>query len=140
VLAAVSHERISPNTFAAAPSGSSARAARSRKRSFGAKVTYTLNRAASVRFTVIQLLPGRSSKHSGCVKPTRKNRTARSCTRPVALGGSFTLVGHAGANSFHFTGRLAGHKLAPGRYQLVATPDNGGRVGGATRANFRIIQ
>jgi hypothetical protein len=55
----------------------------------------------------------------------------------VALPGSFRRAGSAGANSFRFTGRLAGHK--PGAYQLVATPKAGATTGRAARAPFRII-
>ena len=30
-----------------------------------------------------------------------------------------------GVNSFTFTGKIGGHKLAPGAYQLTATPTGG---------------
>jgi Ca2+-binding RTX toxin-like protein len=136
VLAAVGTETLSPTAFAAAPSGPSALAA---KRHYGTKVRYTLNQTASVRFTVVQPQPGRKARGGRCVKPTRANRKARKCTRLVALAGSFTRTGTAGANSFRFTGRLAGHKLKPGKYQLVATPSAGGRTGRAASASFRII-
>jgi hypothetical protein len=93
-----------------------------------------------VRFTVVQPEPGRKARGGRCVKPTRANRKARKCTRLVTLTGSFTRGGKAGANSFRFTGRLAGHRLKPGKYQLVATPSAGGRTGRAASASFRIIK
>jgi hypothetical protein len=135
-VAAVSRETLSPRAFPAAPSGPSALAA---KRRYGTKVGYTLNEAASVRFTVVQPQTGRKAKGGRCVKPTRANRKARRCTRLVALRGSFTRAGSAGANSFRFTGRLAGHKLKPGKYRLVATPSAGAKTGRAASASFQII-
>jgi hypothetical protein len=58
----------------------------------------------------------------------------------VALSGSFTRAGQAGANSFRFTGRLAGHKLKPRSYQLIATPSAAGKAGQSATAAFRIIK
>jgi hypothetical protein len=111
-----------------------------RKRTFGAKVTYTLNQVASVRFTVAQPQAGRKGKRGACVKPTRRNRNARKCTRLVTLRGSFTLAGRSGANSFRFTGRLARRALKPGKYKLVATPSAGGQTGRSVNAAFRIVK
>jgi hypothetical protein len=138
VVAALGSPKISPTAFPAAPSGASVVAAR--KRTFGAKVTYTLNEAAGVRFVVVQSAAGRRGKRRACVKPTRKNRRAHKCTRLVTLRGSITLTGHAGPNSFRFTGRLAGRKLKPGKYRLVGTPSAGGRAGRPAGAAFRIIK
>jgi hypothetical protein len=60
---------------------------------------------------------------------------------PLALPpSSFTLPGSAGVNLFRFSGRLAGRKLALGRYQLVATPSAAGKTGRAASAPFRIIR
>ncbi len=135
---AIGRETLSPWTFRAAPSGASALPAA--KRRYGTKVGYTLNEAARVRFTVVRRQPGRRAKGRRCVKPTRANRKARTCTRLVALPGSFARAGGAGANSFRFTGRLAGHRLKPGRYQLVATPSAGAKTGRAAGASFQIIK
>jgi len=136
VLPAVGAVTLSPNAFPAAPRGPSVLAA---KRRYGTKVSYTLNEAADVRFTVAQFQSGRAAKGGRCVRPTRANSRARRCTRRVTLPGSFTRAGTAGANSFRFTGRLRGRKLRRGRYQLVASPSAGGKAGRAARASFRII-
>ena len=132
-LAKTSHLSISPNAFLAAGSGPSALAARRT----GARVSYTLNLAASVRFTVERPVRGRRVK-GHCVAKRKSNRRSRSCTRYSTLRGSFTLKGKAGANSFRFTGRIAGRRLRPGRYRLVATPSVGARAGTSARAEFRI--
>jgi hypothetical protein len=90
-----------------------------------------------------QAQPGRKTgkgKKTRCVPQTRKNRKAKKCTRLVTLRGSFTLTGRTGANSFRFTGRLAGKKLSPGRYTLLATPTANGKTGRAVSTSFRIIK
>ena len=58
----------------------------------------------------------------------------------MALHGSFTLAGIAGANRFGFTGRLSARRLRPGDYQLVATPSAAGKTGHSSSASFRIIK
>jgi hypothetical protein len=134
-----SNLRISPSVFTAAPSGPSATTARAKA---GAKVSYTLNVAASVLFTVQQRLPGRREGHGKkprCAPLGKTKRTAHRCTRTVTLPGSFTQAGASGANSLHFSGRLNGHKLRPGAYTLVATPSANGKSGRAISTTFRII-
>jgi hypothetical protein len=136
---AASGESISPSSFEAAPSGPSAASARRRK--YGARVTYTLNMATEVGFTVRQRQPGRytgKGRKRRCVVRTRKNAKAKKCTRVVTLHGSFARSGLAGANSFRFTGRLGGKTLKPGTYALVATPMANGKAGHAATATFRI--
>lgn len=134
VSAAVTAEIISPSAFRAAPSGPSALASRVR---FGAKVTYSLNQATAVRFTVTQRKPGRRAKSGACTAPSKSNRKGRRCTRVVTLRGSFTRTGVAGTNSFRFTGRLGGRTLKPGRYLLVATPAQGGTP---KSSGFRVVR
>jgi hypothetical protein len=140
-LATAGRARITPSSFPAASSGPSATAAKRRR--YGAKVTYTVNVPAAMRFTVRQLLPGRrrgSGKKARCVRETRSSRRARRCTRTVSLKGSFTQLAKAGVNSFHFSGRLGGKRLKPGRYQLVATPSAAGRLGKPATVAFRIVR
>jgi hypothetical protein len=121
--------------FAAAPSGPSiARAA------VGTTVSYRLSEAASVTFTVERSAPGRKVGRR-CVKPSRRNRSRPRCTRYVRLRGSFSHRGQAGRNSFKFTGRLAGRKLRPGSYRLVAVArDAAGNASAAKRVSFRIVR
>ena len=57
------------------------------------------------------------------------------------MRGSFVRSGHAGSNSFKFTGRMGGRKLAPGRYQLVAVAkDAAGNRSAQKRSGFRIVK
>jgi hypothetical protein len=136
-LPAVGSETLTPSRFPAAPAGPSAFAAR---RSFGTRVTYTLNEAATVRFTVLRATRGRSGSGGRCARSTPANRRAPACTRLSALPGSFTLAGNAGVNHLRFTGRLDGAKLKVGKYSLVATPSTSAGAGRAASASFQIVQ
>jgi hypothetical protein len=61
-------------------------------------------------------------------------------TRLVTLRGSLTITGHAGNNSFRFSGRLNGSALAPGTYRLIATPTARGAPGVAQTTVFTILK
>lgn len=41
------------------------------------------------------------------------------------MRGKITLIGKAGANEFTFNGKIGGHQLGPGAYELIATPTGG---------------
>jgi hypothetical protein len=141
-LAVLSGLAFSPAAFAAQNSGRPATNAR-RKAPPGTKVSFRLNEAATVSFTVTRRATGRKvkrGKKTVCVNPTKKNRKRKRCTRTVTLKGSFSRTGVAGKNSFHFTGRLNGRKLKPGRYRLVATPTAGGKKGKPISTSFRIVR
>ena len=129
----LSQLKISPHGFLAAASGGSATSARTH----GARVTFRLDIAARVGFTVQQSLPGRRQDNGRCVRPTGANRGAKSCRRILTFG-SFTVAGRAGANGFHFTGRANGQQLAPGSYTLVAVPSASRKKGNKSSVSFRI--
>ena len=88
------------------------------------KVSYTLNRAATVTFTLKRMAPGRKA-NAKCVKPTKQNKHKQKCPRLIGVHGQLDKTGHAGADSFTFDGKLSGHRLARGSYQLTATPTAG---------------
>jgi uncharacterized repeat protein (TIGR01451 family) len=136
-LVSISGLAIHPGTFAASTSGPSARDAATH--GAGATVAYKLNLAARVRFTVARLLPGRRAAGGRCVKQSSRSRHAHACLRVVALPGGFTVSGKPGRDSFTFTGRLSGHKLGAGSYELIATPTAGGRTGHSGHTDFRIV-
>ena len=132
--AAITSLRISPSSFLAAARGPSARAGAT-----GARVAFRLDRAAAVTFRVRQARSGRRDRRGRCVAPTRANRTRRRRTRYVTLRGSFIRAAKAGRNTFRFSGRLRGRKLAPGRYLLAATPAANGKRGRTRTTAFRIL-
>jgi DNA-binding beta-propeller fold protein YncE len=106
----------------------------------GATVSYQLNLATTVQFAIVKTGPGREQESNGvsrCVAPTKKNRQAAHCLRTSTLA-TFTQAGHAGANSFHFSGRAKGAKLAPGSYVLAVTPSSGASAGLAAKVGFQI--
>lgn len=75
---------------------------------------------------------------SRCVSKRRKGKR---CTTLKKLKGSFTHQGKPGANSFRFSGRLAGKRLRPGGYRLVGTPtDSAGNKGKSARRSFGIVR
>jgi endoglucanase len=135
-VAAVTALHLSPPAFRAARSGASVRPAAVR---MGTRVRYTLNVAATVRFTVQRASMGRRVG-ARCVRPSRANSKRRSCSRFASVPGSFSRRRSAGVDRFTFTGRVGGHRLRPGRYRLLATPTANAHAGKTTRESFRIIK
>jgi hypothetical protein len=123
---------IRPSHFVAAKKGGSV------GRAGGGKVSYRLSLAASIRFSVIRLLPGRRT-HAGCRRPARSNRHKPRCTIRTAVG-AFAVSAGAGLRSTRFTGRIAGHRLAPGSYLMSATPTAGGLAGRTVSTPFAVIR
>jgi hypothetical protein len=83
----------------------------------GSAFRYSLSKAGNVTITIHALLAGRVSKGK-CVKPTRKLRSAKKCTRAVKRG-SLRRSGAAGANNVPFSGRIGKKPLAPGSYRAT---------------------
>ena len=63
----------------------------------------------------------------------------RRCTNRLSLG-SFTHLDVAGIVSVHFTGRVRGHKLNPGRYLLTLAPRANGQQGRTIQLAFHIVK
>jgi hypothetical protein len=130
----VSALRISPTAFRAAGSGPSDR----KKGGRGATVTFRLDAAATVTFTVQRSRSGREI-NGHCRVGSRSHRNAKRCEIWTAVSGSFRITGNPGTNRFMFTGRIGGRKLDPGRYRLVARGhDAAGAHGRLARAGFSI--
>jgi len=129
--ATISRLGVSPKEFRAASRGGSI-SARS-----GAAVSYRDSRAATTTFQVRRGMRGTFSG-GHCRKPKRGIH-GRRCARYVKIG-QFTHADRAGLNRFHFTGRLHGKKLTPGRYRFRAVPSQGARLGIAAAAGFIILR
>jgi hypothetical protein len=149
--AAPSRLKIAPSRFAAASNGASvtAKIAKTKKRRrgkahvkhtrkprTGTTVTYTDAQAGTVTFAVLRSSRG-EMRSKQCVKRVaHRHRRGRSCLRYISMG-AFTYAGHAGANSFHFSGRVHGHELPVGAYTLsVATSLSGAVQGAKLTARF----
>jgi hypothetical protein len=111
---------VSPAAFRARPAGAARRRA-------GARISYALDEAATVTFTVKRIV--------------RRVIGHRKRTRYIPVRGSFTDAGEVGGNRIRFSGRLAGKRLRAGRYRLIALPvDAAGNIGNAVLAPFRIVR
>jgi uncharacterized protein YkwD len=125
---------LAPAAFAAAASGAPSSAAGP-----GARVAYTLDRAASTVFTVQRALPGRRAGRR-CVAPKPSNRRGRACARTLRVG-AFRQQGSAGVNVLRFSGRLNGRRLAAGAYRLVVVAtDAAGNASPPRSLGFRILR
>jgi hypothetical protein len=105
----------------------------------GTTVRYSVSEKAVTTFTVQRPVRGyRSGKR--CVSKRPKRGKARRCTRYRSVG-SFSHNDVAGANSFHFTGRVKRRPLRVGRYRLRAVARNGvGQISRPLDASFRIVR
>ena len=103
----------------------------------GARVGYVDTQAAKTVFVVAKREPG-VLRGGVCGKPPRRvSGHARSCRRWVSVG-SFSHADKKGANTFHFPGRVDGHRLAAGSYRLEATPAFGGFTGETVWTSFAV--
>jgi hypothetical protein len=104
---------LTPAAFRAARRGASvARAAT------GTTISYSVSEASTTTFTVDHVRRG----------------------NPIPLHGQFTHQDVPGTNRFHFTGRIGGRALTPGKYRLNATPKSAtGHVGQTKQTPFRIV-
>jgi parallel beta helix pectate lyase-like protein len=94
------------------------------KRPSTLRISYTLNVTTTVTVALERQAAGRKV-NGRCVKPTKKNHKHGECTRLVNVPGKLTFAGQAGANRSTFNGKIGGHQLGPGAYQLIATPAGG---------------
>ncbi len=108
-------------------------------RAIALRVSYKLTIAGRVTFTVKQELAGRLTK-GRCVPVSRTNQKQHRCARLVPLGGSFVRTSAAGTTTFTFNGQLAGRKLAPGSYQLTASPTATGHTGTPQSIRFQLVR
>lgn len=131
--------KLTPSSFRAARSGASISSTHAKPGTF---VTYNDTQASMTEFSVLVPRQGVLSRAKGCVAPPHKRSThghrPKRCVRYLRAG-RFWRLDTPGANRFHFSGRLAGKRLAPGRYRLQAVPVFGGVTGAGAGANFRII-
>lgn len=102
------------------------------------KVSFTLNESAFVKLTIERQGPGRKVKRR-CVKPTKKNREDHRCLRWVPMPGNTKLLASTGDNTFTIPGKIGGHVLGPGTYELVAAPMAGGYTGTARTATLKVV-
>jgi hypothetical protein len=129
--------------FAVSGKPTAINARKKRKVKRGTTIKYTLSEAATVSLRIDRRLKGRRIKRGKkrvCVKPTRKNRKKRRCTR-LKKAGTLTRRSVAGKNSVKFTGRIGRKALKRGSYQLTITAtDAAGNKSKPKRLRFRIVK
>jgi hypothetical protein len=84
----------------------------------GTSFSYTDSAASISTFTVLRIRNG-FNRGGTCVLAA--GATGKRCTSLVLVG-TFTHTDVAGANKVHFSGRLDGHTLSAGLYQVRVTP------------------
>ena len=133
-----SHLKLKPGTFKGSVSGGSI-VHKATKHETSA-VTYFDTEAAKTMFKVIEFKKGYKLGHGAC-KPLPKHghtpKHSHPCTRDVSKGG-FSHADSAGSNSFDFSGRVSGHRLSRGSYELTATPKLNTLTGKTVSAKFKI--
>jgi hypothetical protein len=116
---------IAPSTFVAA-------------RRHGAHIAYHDTQAAVTRFTVQRKVTG-VSQAGKCVAPRQRTATHRLKRCIFWRGvGSFARQDVAGANRFHFVGRVKHRTLVPGRYRLRVIASLHGLTSNRMQASFRV--
>ncbi|HYN52270.1 MAG TPA: hypothetical protein VES62_15225 [Thermoleophilaceae bacterium] len=107
----------------------------------GTTIRYNLSEASTVTLSFARAFPGRRAG-GRCVKPRRRNRTRRRCTRYVSVKRKLTFPGQAaGARRISFAGRLTRRKsLRPGPYRLnLRARDAAGNSSLPVRTKFRLL-
>jgi hypothetical protein len=104
----------------------------------GTVVSFTLSEPARTTFAFKRKASGRRVR-GRCVRPTRRNRRAKRCTRRLAAG-SFSLPARQGANRVRFQGRFGTRRLKPGRYALsLRAVDAAGNRSAAVPLSFKLL-
>jgi hypothetical protein len=137
----ISSLAVHPSAFRAATRGASITVPKGKRKrrhhKTGTTVTYRDSRSASTKFTVLRAEPGMRVGRS-CVRPSRKAHHPKRCTRDVVRG-SFIHHDKTSAIKFHFSGRIDGHALSAGSYELTAVARAGRLTGRAVTVRFRMI-
>jgi hypothetical protein len=103
----------------------------------GTVVSYSLNTAATTKFSVLKPTPGIKSGKRCVKRPKHPPKGAKKCTRYVSIG-SFKRAAVAGSNRFRFTGRLKGKTLKRGSYRLQAVATNVSGASPPAQAGFKV--
>ena len=110
-----------------------------RKARKGTTLRLRLSEPARVRFVVLRKSRGRKVGRK-CVKPTRRNRSRKRCTRLIRKG-TFVRSAPAGRSKVAWSGRIRRKALKRGGYVLRATPtDAAGNTGKARSLSIKIVR
>ncbi len=102
----------------------------------GAQLSYSDSEAATSTLEVFRVRTA-VKRNGGCVVGTPRSKRTR-CAIDVPLG-SFTTTDAAGANTLHFSGRLAGHTLPAGLYEITITASVAGTTSNTLEVQFDVF-
>ncbi len=120
-----------------APTPVAARAKRHRK---GTTFVFRSSEAGTATLKISRARPGRR-RGKRCVKPTRKNRRAKRCTRYIAVKPSLKRAVAAGPTAVPFSGRIGRKALKPGKYRVaVVVADAAGNRSKPRSIGFRVVR
>jgi hypothetical protein len=103
----------------------------------GTTFSFSLNEAASAKFTFTEPTGGRKVGKT-CVARTNKNKRERRCTRTI-VAGTLTFAAPSGTNEVRFDGLISKHrKLKPGTYTLAVTATASGQQATNRTLHFTI--
>ncbi len=119
--------------------GATATVAGRRRTPVGTRFRWRLSEAATVSLRIERKLAGRRSGRR-CVKPTKRNRRARKCTR-WSRAGTLTRTAAVGNGGTAFSGRIGRRKLAAGSYRaVVSAKDAAGNSSRSRTIAFKIVR
>lgn len=104
----------------------------------GMTVRWRDTMAARTTVRIMRTLTGRRTR-GRCVAVSSSNRGHRRCLRFVAVA-SLTHRDRAGGDALHFSGRVHGHRLAPGRYRLTLQAVSGHRRSRTVIRPFTVVR
>jgi 6-phosphogluconolactonase (cycloisomerase 2 family) len=106
----------------------------------GTQLRWRVSEPGSVRAAFTRRAAGRRVG-GRCVKPARRNRSARRCHRTVAEGALARRVAAAGAGGLAFSGRIGRRALRVGRHRVALTAtDAAGNRSAPVVLPFRIVR
>lgn len=105
----------------------------------GSSLRFTLSEAATTTIVIARAAPGRRVGKR-CRKPKPSNKRRSRCRRFLKIS-TLRRNGFQGANAVAFSGRIAGRKLAAGRYRARLTArDPAGNASKPAAARFEIVR
>jgi hypothetical protein len=106
----------------------------------GTTFVFRSSEAGTATLKISRAHPGRR-RGKRCVKPTRKNRRAKRCTRYIAVKPSLKRAVATGATAVPFSGRIGRRALKPGKYRVtVVVADAAGNRSKPRSIGFRVVR
>jgi hypothetical protein len=130
---------LSAKRFRVGKAATATAAAAKKKTPVGTRFSWRLSEPARVTLRIERATSGRRKGRS-CVKPTKKLRKAKRCTRWLRAG-TLTRQSAAGTTKLAFSGRIGKKALKPGSYRaVVSAVDAAGNASAKRTIAFRVVK